>query len=101
MITAITKSNTPAPTAPITASMFWLVFSDSNSTKCKLLYIEKNGNSVETKKRADLFVLSKIKASKILSTGEYCAFINICWTPIFVAFLKLLSRSTIFAYITG
>lgn len=60
MITAITKSNTPAPTAPITASMFWLVFSDSNSTKCKLLYIEKNGNSVETKKRADLFVLSKI-----------------------------------------
>lgn len=60
MITAITKSNTPAPTAPITASMFWPVFSDSNSTKCKLLYIEKNGISVETKKKADLFVLSKI-----------------------------------------
>lgn len=99
MITAITKSNTPAPTAPITASMFWPVFSDSNSTKCKLLYIEKNGISVETKKKADLFVLSKI-TRQARFFREYCAFINICWRPIFVAFLKLLSRSTIFAYIT-
>lgn len=43
MITTITRSNTPAPTGPITASMFWPVLSDSNSTKSKLLYIEKKG----------------------------------------------------------
>lgn len=41
IITTITMSNTPAPTAPITASMSWPVFSDSNSTKSKLLNIEK------------------------------------------------------------
>lgn len=51
MITTITRSNTPAPTGPITASMFWPVLSDSNSTKSKLLYIEKRELSRDQDKR--------------------------------------------------
>lgn len=51
MITTITRSNTPAPTGPITASMFWPVLSDSNSTKSKLLYIEKRELSRDQYKR--------------------------------------------------
>lgn len=40
MITTITMSNTPAPTAPITASMSWPFFSDSNSTKSKFFTLK-------------------------------------------------------------
>lgn len=57
MITTITKSNTPAPTAPITASMFWPVFSDSNSTKCKLLSLRKTGTQQRPRKRQIVCVI--------------------------------------------
>lgn len=43
MITTIARISTPAPTGPITASMFWPVLSDSNSTKSNMIYIEKKG----------------------------------------------------------
>lgn len=51
MITIITKSNTQAPTAPKTVTMFWPFFSDFDSTKSKLLYTEENKKSVEAKKK--------------------------------------------------
>lgn len=46
MIPTITKSNTPAPIAPITASKFWPVFSDCDSTKSKLFCIEETINQL-------------------------------------------------------
>lgn len=51
MITTITNSNTPAPTAPITTSMLLPVFFDSDSTKIKLFDIEENEKSVKAKER--------------------------------------------------
>lgn len=45
MITAITKRDTQAPTAPITSSIFWTSVSDFNSTS-KILY-EKYDKSIE------------------------------------------------------
>lgn len=42
MITTISKSKTPAPTAPIATSMVWPVFFDSDSTKTLTLMKTKN-----------------------------------------------------------
>lgn len=55
MIPTITKSNTPAPIAPITASKFWPVFSDCDSTKSKLFCIEETINQLSLRKRFFLF----------------------------------------------
>lgn len=47
MITIISKSKTPAPTAPIATSMLWPVFFDFDSTKN--IDIDENEKSVKAK----------------------------------------------------
>lgn len=53
MITTISKSKTPAPTAPIATSMLWPVFFDSDSTKN--IDIDENEKSVKAKEIKSTF----------------------------------------------
>lgn len=62
MITAtIIKRKTLAPTAPITASKCGPMFSDSDSTKSKLFYMEKNKKSADDKIQSKTFLTDNFK----------------------------------------